>query len=180
MPRYRRQKQYCNFSTEGPWDQYLGPGPKFWAQGPNFGPRGSNLGPWAQIWVQGPKSWGPRARAPSFPIGYFLKTRTRILPTPTFKEKLPLQASRPFPGGAPRKVSMFKIYLAGRSSDMSVSCPETVFFSPKWQDSGCGFFKVLTFQEHKLLTCQEQLGTMGPCDHGTMGPWDQGPGTRTI
>ena len=64
---------------------------------------------------------------------------------------------------------------------MSVSCPETVFFSPKWQDSGCGFFKVLTFQEHKLLTCQELLGTMGPgtkgpWDHGTMGPWDQGPG----
>ena len=88
---------------------------------------------------------------------YFLETRARILVAPTFKEKLSLQASRPFPGGAPRKVSMFKIYLAGRSSDMSVSCPETVFFSPKWQDSGCRFFRVLTFQEHKLLTCQEHL-----------------------
>ena len=58
---------------------------------------------------------------------YFLETRTRILVAPTFKEKLPLQASRPFPEGAPRKVSMFKIYLAGRSSDMSVSCPEAFF-----------------------------------------------------
>ena len=135
----------------------LGPGPKIWAQGPNFGPRGPNSGPWAQIWAQGPKSGGPRARAPSFPKGYFLETRVRILTTPTFKEKLSLQASRPFPEGAPRKVSMFKIYLAGRSSDMSVSCPETIFFSPKWRDSGCGFFKILTFQEHKVLACQEQL-----------------------
>ena len=115
------------------------------------------MGPWAQIWAQGPKSGGPRARAPSFPIGYFLETRVRILTTPTFKEKLSLQASRPFPEGAPRKVSMFKIYLAGRSSDMSVSCPETIFFSPKWQDSGCGNFRILTFQEHKLLACQEHL-----------------------
>ena len=99
---------------------------------------------------------GPRpGRAPSFSTGYFLETRTRILVAPTFKEKLSLQASRAFPEGAPRKVSMFKIYLAGRSSDMSISCPETIFFSPKWQDSGCGFFRVLTFQEHKLLTCQE-------------------------
>ena len=122
------------------------------------------MGPGPKIWAQGPKSGGPRARAPSFPIGYFLETRVRILTTPTFKEKLSLQASRPFPGGAPRKVSMFKIYLAGRSSDMSVSCPETIFFSPKWQDSGCGFFKVLTFQEHKLLTCQEpgMLGVGNP------------------
>ena len=100
---------------------------------------------------------GPRARAPSFPIGYFLETRVRILTTPTFKEKLSLQASRPFPEGAPRKVSMFKIYLAGRSSDMSISCPETIFFSPKWRDSGCGFFEILRFQEHKVLACQEQL-----------------------
>ena len=47
---------------------------------------------------------------------------------------------------------------------MSVSCPETVFFSPKWRDSGCGFFRVLTFQEHKLLTCQEpgMLGVGNP------------------
>ena len=136
-------------------DPNLCPGHKIWTQGPNFGPRGPNFEPRAQIWAQGPKSGGPRARAPSFPLGYFLKTRARILTTPTFKEKLSLQASRPFPEGAPRKVSMFKIYLAGRSSDMSVSWPETIFFSPKWQDSGCGFFKVLTFQEHKLLTCQE-------------------------
>ena len=95
---------------------------------------------------------------------YFLETRTRIFVAPTFKEKLSPQALRHFPEGAPRKVSMFKIYLAGRSSDMSVSCPETVFFSPKWQDSGCGFFKVLTFQEHKLLTCQEpgMLGVGNP------------------
>ena len=99
---------------------------------------------------------GP-GRAPSFSTGYFLETRTRILTTPTFKKKLSLQASKPFPEGAPRKVSMFKIYLAGRSSDMSVSCPETIFFSPKWRDSGCGFFKILTFQEHKVLACQEQL-----------------------
>ena len=91
-----------------------GPGPKFWAQGPKFGPMGPDL-------IPGPKSGGPRARAPSFPLGYFLETRARILTRPTFKKKLPLQASRPFPEGAPRKVSMFKIYLAGRSSDMSVS-----------------------------------------------------------
>ena len=129
------------------------------AQGPNFGPRGPNLGPWAQIWAQGPKSGGPRARAPSFPLGYFLETRARILTRPTFKKKLPLQASRPFPEGAPRKVSMFKIYLAGRSSDMSVSCPETIFFSPKWQDPGCGFFRLLKILEHKLPTCQEHLLT---------------------
>ena len=47
---------------------------------------------------------------------------------------------------------------------MSVSCPETIFFSPKWRDSGCGFFRVLTFQEHKLLTCQEpgMLGVGNP------------------
>ena len=47
---------------------------------------------------------------------------------------------------------------------MSVSCPETIFFSPKWQDSGCGLFRVLTFQEHKLLTCQEpgMLGVGNP------------------
>ena len=118
----------------------IGPGP--------IGPEALHLGI-----QQGPG--GPRARAPSFPRGYFLETGARILTTPTFKEKLSLQASRPFPGGALRKVSMFKIYLAGRSSDMSVSCPETVFFSPKWQDSGCGFFKVLTLQEHKLLACQD-------------------------
>ena len=95
---------------------------------------------------------------------YFLEIRAGIFVAPTFKEKLSLQASRAFPEGAPRKVSMFKIYLAGRSSDMSVSCPETIFFSPKWQDSGCGFFRVLTFQEHKLLTCQEpgMLGVGNP------------------
>ena len=40
---------------------------------------------------------------------------------------------------------------------MSISCPETIFFSPKWQDSGCGNFRILTFQEHKLLACQEHL-----------------------
>ena len=123
---------------------------QIWAQGPNFGPMGPDLGP-------GPKSGGPRARAPSFPLGYFLETRARILTRPTFKKKLPLQASRAFPEGAPRTVSMFTINLAGRSSDMSVSCPETIFLSPKWQDSGCGFFKILTFQEHKVLACQEQL-----------------------
>ena len=88
---------------------------------------------------------------------YFLETRARILVAPTFKEKLSLQVSRAFPEGAPRKVSMFKIYLAGRSSDMSISCPETILFSPKWRDSGCGNFRILTFQEHKLLACQEQL-----------------------
>ena len=95
---------------------------------------------------------------------YLLETRTRILVATTFKEKLSLQASRAFPEGAPRKVSMFKIYLAGRSSDMSISCPETIFFSPKSRDSGCGLFKVLTFQEHKLLTCQEpgMLGVGNP------------------
>ena len=127
------------------------------AQDPNFGPRGPNLGPGPKFWAQGPKSGGPRARAPSFPIGYFLETRARILTRPTFKKKLPLQASRAFPEGAPRKVSMFKINLAGRSSDMSVSCPETIFFSPKWRDSGCRCFKTLTFQEHRVLACQEQL-----------------------
>ena len=72
---------------------------------------------------------------------YFLETRARILVAPTFKEKLSFQVSRAFPEGAPRIVSMFKIYLAGRSSDMSISCPKTIFFSPKWRDSGCGFFK---------------------------------------
>ena len=60
---------------------------------------------------------------------YFLETRARILVAPTFKEKLSLQVSRAFPEGAPRKVSMFKIYLAVRSSDMSVSCPETFFLA---------------------------------------------------
>ena len=95
-------------------------------------PQQKNLAQGPTFCAQGPKSGGPRARAPSFPIGYFLETRARILTTPTFKEKLSLQASRPFPEGAPRKVSMFKIYLAGRSSDMSVSCPETIFFLPKW------------------------------------------------
>ena len=113
----------------GPGPEICGLGPKFEPRGPKFGPRGPNLGPWAQIWAQGPKSGGARARAPSFPIRYFLETRIRILTTPTFKEKLSLQASRAFPEGAPRKVSMFKIYLAGRSSDMSISCPETIFVS---------------------------------------------------
>ena len=101
---------------------------------------------------------GP-GRAPSFSTGYVLETRAWILTAPTLKKKLSLQASRPFPEGAPRKTSMFKIYFPGRSSDMSVSCPETMFFSSKLQDSGCGFFRVLTFQEHKLLTCQEHLLT---------------------
>ena len=59
---------------------------------------------------------------------YFLETRAQILVAPTFKEKLSLQASRAFPEAAPRKVSLFKIYLAGRSSDMSVSWPEIFFF----------------------------------------------------
>ena len=71
---------------------------------------------------------GP-GRAPSFPKEYFLETRTWILTAPTFRKKLSPQASKPFPEGAPRKVSMFKICLAGRSSDMSVSCPETFFLA---------------------------------------------------
>ena len=148
----------------GPWAQILGPGPKFWTQGPNFGPRGPNLSPWAQISAQGPKSGGPRARAPSFPKRYFLETRIRILTTPTFKKEMSPEASKPFPEGAPRKTIMFEARMARRSSDMSISCPDTIFFSPKRRDSGCGFFRVLTFQEHKLLTCQEpgMLGVGNP------------------
>ena len=134
----------------GPGAQILSPGPKFGAQGPKFGPMGPDLGPGAQI-------WGAPGPGPSFPIGYFLETWARILTTPTFKKKLSLQASKAFPEGAPRKVSTLKIYLAGRSSDMSISCPETIFFSPKLRDSGCGFFEILRFQEHKVLACQEQL-----------------------
>ena len=114
--------------------------------GPKFGPMGPDLGPGAQI-------WGAPGPGPFFSARIFLETRARILTRPTFKKKLPLQASRPFPEGAPRKVSMFKIYLAGRSSDMSVSCPETIFFSSKLRDYGCGFFRLLIFQGHKLLVC---------------------------
>ena len=69
---------------------------------------------------------GP-GRAPSFSTGYFLETRAWILVAPTLKKKMSPQASRPFSEDAPRKGSMFKNYLAGRSSDMSVSCPETIF-----------------------------------------------------
>ena len=65
---------------------------------------GPDLGP-------GSKSGGPRARAPSFPLGYFLERRARILTRPTFKKKLSLQASRPFPEGAPRKVSIFVFFF---------------------------------------------------------------------
>ena len=118
----------------------------------------SSLGDIFQAW--GPFSKrGPRARAPSFPKGYFSETRAWILVAPTFKKKLSLQASRPFPEGAPRKVSMFKIRFPGRSSDMSILCPETTFFLPKWQDPGCGFFRLLKILEHKLPTCQEHLLT---------------------
>ena len=102
----------------------------------------------------GAKCQNPSKIQNQYFLNIFLEMRAGIFVAPTFKEKLCLQASRAFPEGAPRKVSMFKIYLAGRSSDMSISWPETIFFSPKWQDSGCGNFRILTFQEYKLLAFQ--------------------------
>ena len=80
---------------------------------------------------------------------YFLETRARILVAPTFKEKLSHQVSRAFPEGAPRKVSMFKIYLAGRSSDMSISCPETIFVLAKMAR-----FRLRKFQDSNIPRTQ--------------------------
>ena len=105
---------------------------------------GPDLGPGAQI-------WGAPGPGPFFSARIFLETRARILTRPTFKKKLPLQASRPFPEGAPRKVSMFKFYFPGRSSDMSISCPATVFSPHNGKNQDEEISKILTFQDDSAI-----------------------------
>ena len=118
-----------------------------WAPGLKLGPRAQILCPGVQIWGQGPnfglifQVGGPGPGPILFQKDIFWKHGPRILTTTTFRKKLSPQAFKPFPEGAPRKVSMFKICLAGRSSDMCISWPESTFLLPTWQDSGCGFFK---------------------------------------
>ena len=121
----------------------MGPGPK-------SGPTTPNLGPFLKM----------GARAPSFPKGYFLETRTRILTTPTFKKKLSPRASKPFPEGAPRKVSMFKNWMAGRSLDMSVSCPETIFLA-KISRFKLRFVQRLSHSKNRSALCARNISLLG-------------------
>ena len=151
----------------------------------------SRRGPWARagpllfqkdiFWKQGPGSSSRRL------------FRKSCLPRPREGHET----------GPPREVKMLKMCLAGRSSNMSVPCPETMFSRPNGKIQVEGFSKIVTVperkllagQQHQLLGFQQTFLTLEGClrrlcfegwtrdwDQGARAgtrDWDQGPGPGT-
>ena len=108
-----------------------------------------NMGKWPHF-----SRWGPRA--PSFPKGYFLETRTRILTTPTFKKKLSPRPPPPSQRVRLEKLACLKFIWLGDLRICPFRGPKPCFLA-KAARFRLRVFKILTLQEHKLLACQEQL-----------------------